>query len=264
MKSEFCICRIVGNELPPRDAPDTKFNCLKYIVEKEEVPEATRVWIVNHIVNDEYRQRVMDLLKYEVWYEVPFEWSQFRKLPTERDRIAYAINVNGARNHGIEKCQPMARFTVILDQDCYFWTDEWIRVKENIREDQKTHDRQYYGLVSKRIHLDNMPETSETVNDEEPMPIFRDDATIRFDPYVPFGDNDKRRLLWELGYETCSKTHTFKITKGDMCKTVGCVMHMAFGDEHLETSLQARLAARKESVRRFLKVIEEKHTIRLI
>src|SRR5437016_1029965 len=174
------ICRVIGNELPPRDRPGGKLASLRYILENEKGVE--RVWVLNHLHDPEYRQQVTDLLvnRQEPFVELRFDPRYYLTLCTIHERVRYAVNVNLARNLAIELTRRDHDFAVSLDQNCFFTPDLWEQLACFIREDQRKHPtRRYYGLMMKRL-LAVDPAGAADMPDEEPQLIFRRDSPALF------------------------------------------------------------------------------------
>lgn len=203
--------------------------------------DAENFWVINHIIDEQYRQSVLDILNGQQTVEMIFNRKEYQKKQTRDEKIVYAININAARNLGIEKCISRCDFVISLDQDCYFPSDEWEKVKNTIVEDQKMHNRHYYGVNSKRVHISKINRPLDEFPPDEAMPIFRNDAKFRFDPSLPFGRRTKVELLGRLGYEG------FVATKY-ICKNVGSVVHIAFGDEEMEVDHRLRHFRRQDSL----------------
>lgn len=232
---KFIICRVVGGELFPRDLPNSKLECLEWIVKYEQLP---RFWVLNHIIDDSYRNKVLNILKDENITEMKFDYNIYKTKKTRNDKICYAVNINAARNHGIKICQKTSDFTISLDQDCLFLNEEYLKVISAIREDKFV--KKYYGVLSRRIHVNNLSDYLSEGG--EAMPIFRKDANSYFDVDIPFGNADKVELLNRLGYD-----NNFQVN-GNMCKNVGYVSHLAFGEIESERDISYRCRKRQESL----------------
>lgn len=253
--SKFSICRIVGNELFPRDIPNARLESLKFILETEKI-DAQRIWILNRIVDNGYLAKVKEVLAGETIHVIPFDYSDYRTAVNFDEKVLKAININSARNYGLEKSE--TDYTVLLDEDCFFYPNHWQEVENFVLSNEAT----YYACITKRISKD----TEDVMNeyDEEPMLIFTKNALRRFDEYLPFGRDDKRSLLRKLGWKLNSKTHRF-FTKKEICPHAGYVMHMAHGDAKVEYDVEYRIQQRRKSLEYLLKMVEDKiHGIKLL
>lgn len=242
------ICRVIGNELPPRDRAGGKLKSLNHILEREEGVD--RYWILNHLHDKQYRDTVINLLfqKGERFEEITFDASHYGSLSTFRERLCYAININQARNQGIRLTTITNNFCACLDQDCFFTANSWQSILQAINNDQQLcPERYYYGLIMKRV-IDLNRFAAEDLPNQEPQLVFRKDAPRLFDPDIPFGEGDKSMLLSALGY---GPGPDFAIT-GDRCRTVGFVFHAPAGAIASEIDFSIRSKFRAESVRRLI------------
>lgn len=251
----LAVCRIVGNELPPRDTPGSRIDCLNWMLDIDRSPLVQYVYVINHILDPDYREQIIETLKDQTTIEMPFDPSIYGQCPDKQSRIRYAININEARNYGIRFCQQSADFVACLDQDCYFESQEVKRVIRNIEHDQVMAPyRRHYGVITKRCHITAIPEDFAQLPDAEPMVIVRNDATRLFDPALAFGDSDKIELLEFMGYTVsgCSiQRH------GENARTAGTCIHMSFGDEKAENDIHYRGDIRTQSLKRMLVKIDE-------
>ncbi len=253
----FTICRIVGNELPPRDIPGSKLDCLKWLLDVDRSPLVRYVYVTNHIVDPHYHDQVMDVLRDEEVVDFPFDVIRMRTNVTgEEAKLHYAISINEARNFGIRYCQQFSDFIACMDQECYFRPEEIPKIIKRIEADQEASDyrRQHYGVMSKRIHITDIPEDLSTVPDCEPMVIVRGDTTKLFDPMLTFGQRDKIALLEWMGY---SVDHRGVRHRGDRSRNVGTCIHMSFGDPNAEVDIHHRGNQRALSLVRLMERIDE-------
>jgi glycosyltransferase involved in cell wall biosynthesis len=260
----IAICRIIGNELPPRDNPGGKLATLRWILERETAGTGTaRYWIVNHLHDPEYRGHVLRLLTEfgEPYDELAFDPVRYRSLRNGRERCRYAININAARNHGIRLASASHEFVACVDQDCYFLPEQWQRVLDFVERDQgECPGRRYYGLTMKRISAGASAVADAdlaSLRDEEPQLIFRRDARQLFDPALPFGDGDKMRLLADLGYGP-SPRYTLL---GDRCRCAGTVLHLAAGEPDADRDLGVRMRHRSTSIERLLRGLDSNYRV---
>lgn len=251
----FNICRIVGNELPPRDTPGSKLDCLRWLIANDRSPKVSYTYVINHIVDPEYREQVIGVLKDQDTIEMPFDETIYWQMPDLDSRIRYAININAARNYGIRYGQASYDFVACLDQECYFQPHEIDRIIKNIEADQsEAPRRQHYGVVSKRFHIAEIPESFDKYPDAEPMVIVRGDATRLFDESLRFGAADKLELLAHMGYSVGSAKVKLR---GETARTVGTCLHVSFGDREAEHDIRYRGEQRALSLKHLLTRIDE-------
>jgi hypothetical protein len=252
----LAICRVIGNELPPRDLPGGKLRSLQHILNTEK--NVDRIWILNHVHDHAYRQKVIHLLTAygERFHELLFDPYRYFRLSTLEQQICYAINVNEARNVAIALTRPQYDFAVCLDQDCFFTAPLWEETTEFIRKDQSIcRERQYYGVLTKRLMSVDSTDV-ESLPDDEPQLICRSDAAVLFDPTLPFGRGDKMTLLHALGY---GRSPAYAL-RGDTCRTAGHVLHVRCGEPEAEVSLSTRMRARAQAIQALLDQVETRYS----
>jgi len=247
----FVIFRTIGNELEPRDKKGSKLKALEYILENEPRNLCAKRWLINHIIDLEYKTKIIDLLdRHQQFYnQLLFRPDKYSRLKTFRDKVRYGINVNNARNVGVKQCQQDFKFVICLDQDCFFTEKLLLSIIDSVTADQEINSRrQYYGILMKRAtneyfeHIEDLP-------DQEPHLIFRQDAREYFDESLPFGQNDKIDLLKKVGYNSLNIV-------GEKCKNAGFVIHHSYGNEEAENSLRTRMYLRKLSLNKFIEKLD--------
>ncbi len=257
---KLTICRMVGNELTPSDSLGSKLDCLKWLVDTDRSPLVRTVYVVNHIVDPHYESQVLDVLRDEEFIEFPFDIFRFRHNVTgQAARLHYALSTNEGRNFGIRYCQQFSDFIACLDQDCYFREEDIPHIISRIEQDQEVSERrrQYYGVVTKRVHNSHIPRDLNTLTDSEPMVIVRSDVDKLFDPMLAYGQRDKLALLEHLGYVV--NRHGVQ-HHGDKARTVGACLQVAFGPQ--TNYSEARCTElRTESLTRLMTRIEELYPV---
>jgi hypothetical protein len=248
----FCVARVVGNQLPPKDAIGTKIRSLKYVLEQDRQIPCDKIWLLNRIIDEDYLQEVKTVLEGQTIYEVPFEGKEYRNLVDRQAKLRYLTNINPARNKIIRQSQTNYEFTISLDQDCFFFPENWDFAVKSIIDD--CGSRKYYGLVSKRL-VDVTKIWDEP--DNEPMLIFRHDADLLFDENLVFGQNDKRELLFRLGYSP-----DWKATKL-ICQTAGYIMHIGY-DERIERNGPYRNSERRTGLNYLIERADKKCRMKMI
>jgi hypothetical protein len=235
----YVIARVVGNELPPRDEDNSKYRSLIHILESERKEGFDRVWVLNRIHDPAYRRLLIETLAGEKVLEIPFKLKEYFKCPDLHQRILYATNLNAARNFVLGYCRPRYRFTAMLDQDCYYFPEDWPKVQEIIEADQKINDRKYYCSPSIRWHPDMSPE--KIMPEEESMIIFRNDADKCFNPELVYGDRTKVELLARIAGESLK---------------AATVCHIAYSDARSELERGRRHQMRQESIGKLIEMLD--------
>lgn len=228
----FALCRIIGNDLPPRHKSGQSLENLRFLLENEpDLEDCTKSWIVNRIIDPERQKAVTDLLDaYGQTYSViPFEmdayaqaqwniegfprsdfmlsndyeamtpYDQLRaKAHIRRDKILYAINNNGARNAALEAGRDAAKWVLPWDGNCFLTKPAWDEIRTAVSD---TPYLKYFVIPMSRV-ADNSVLTSNGIipeAEDEPQVIFRCDADEMFRDDVPYGRRPKVDLLWRLG-----------------------------------------------------------------
>lgn len=237
----FCITRVVGNQLPPKDIVGGKIKSLKHVLEMDEDIPCEKIWIINRIIDQDYLKEIKDLLNKKECYEIKFSLKEYKSITNQKEKISYLTNINPARNQIIKISQKKYRYTISLDQDCFLLKENWSELTEFIKQNNKF---KYFSLILKRIT--EIKEKEQEPNNE-PMLIFRDDADLLFNENIIFGNNDKIELLLRLG--CIPKKWTYK---GDICANAGYVMHIGY-DQRIEKDIKYRCEKRKVALDNLVK-----------
>jgi hypothetical protein len=253
--NKYAITRIIGNELPPRDAVGNRVRSLRFILDNEPAfPDCSKIWVVNQVEDDETRGQILQLLKPYQVEVLRLNQAKFRQCKTFDEKVIEAINVNKARNIGIDISKDY-RFTFLFDGDCFFTQQLWDMTLADIAQDRESH--KYYGVPGVRI-VESIPANPLAERMWEPSMVFRDDATLRHDETIPFGKSERLEFMKRLGY--VSKAGITKLEHEKLCKNVGCLLHISFNESVIESDLGQRMNAREESIRRFVKLLEQKYS----
>lgn len=258
---EHVICRIIGNEMVPRDEPGSRLKVLKYIIDHEPKFASTkRIWILNQINDPEYLAEVKKILveNNEHYHELQFSLKRYLTSWNQDERVCSAINVNSARNQTFSIGRKIGRFVHILDGDCFFTDDAWAKTTSAIAADQVNQpQRKYYSVPMRRIRVDDIS-SADSVPEGEPQLIFRQDADLYFDENIPFGKNDKAELLRRLGHESVQSDNWIVREQAHLCASAGYILHLNTGSVAVERDLSLRMTSRQKSVEDFLKQVESR------
>lgn len=228
------IFRIIGNENPPRDSVGSRLRVLEHILQKEpELVGVDKFYVINRIHDIQFRRSLCELLdNYSAKYiTISLNRGWVLKAADERERICRAIAINAAKNTAVNFGKWTSRYSVILDGDCLFDVDGWVKVEQAMKAD--TH--QYLSIPNKN------PDGSLS----KLMFAFRNDASKRFDESIPFGENDK-----------------FHSGLGALTRVVGHVNCLPTGPDAVEQNQKLRITARNESIKKLLQKIETETPIR--
>lgn len=239
---KFCVCRVIGNFLFPRDSFEKKIKSLETVLEKDKEINDHKIWIINRIINKKFLKKVQSLLKNENYFYIPFEQNEFRKLKNENDKILYLTNINSARNFAIKKAWYDHDYAVSLDGDCFF---ENKKAWQGIKNEINNSNLNYFGLKMERIiNTDKL----ETLKNQEPQVILKRSSEL-FNESLLFGNNEKVEFLNRIGIFKNKEKEWYET--GQLCKFVGNVFHIGY-DTKYELNLHDRMHARQQGLMNLL------------
>lgn len=211
---KYAMYRILGNDLPPRHAPDQTVKNLEFILENEPyLPDVDKIFCLNRIVDSqkvETLKRMLDKSGRE-YFEIPFIKHKYDDTCA---KINYVCNVNGARNHcinhGLDK-----EYDVILPLDggTFFTLQGWTGF-ESLTYDASPDEVGVYGLSCTRLQsfgqaLDPhfVPQIRETyvvgnrkiTGMRELYLAFTPLSDKFFNEDLRYGQVDKVYTLWQYG-----------------------------------------------------------------
>ncbi|CAG8517129.1 12403_t:CDS:2 [Dentiscutata erythropus] len=224
------IYRIIGNDLPPRHKVGQVLQNTRFILENEpDFPNTKKWWIINRIVDNEYENAIIDLLKQHKkdFIRIPFDVDEYLKADfrledfpepdffhsyefmnftkvakirtidyTYHDKNIYVMN----------NSQPNARWIFPFDGNCFLTNSAFTEITSQIEKWGK--DYKYFVVPMARLlnnsqllsDSDQKPETPE-----EPQVIFRHDAEEKYNENMRYGRRSKLEMLWRLGVPTPSR-----------------------------------------------------------
>ena len=229
---DYCILRILGNDLPFRHESGQTIRNLTFTLKNETDFVATKkIWVLNRIIDAEKKAKLIELLKLhgKDFVDIPYEAGElakipyaFEELPVEdikltkeydalderakvivdtailRHKNRYLMNNNGARNAALAEGRKHARWVFPWDGNCFINDDAWAQLVKSLsnRPDLKYHIVPMDRVLQNELLLDKgyRPNPSE-----EPQIIFRDDAPLSFDEGLVYGLKPKVDLLKRLG-----------------------------------------------------------------
>lgn len=253
---KYAICRILGNELPPRDLPGSRLAVFDFILNHEYVEDqAKRIWILNRFLDRQLLSTIKTKLTTanEQYVELGIDWDKYTTSLSRTKRLTTLVGINQARNAAFKVGAEQADFVFILDGDCFFDKNAWTTAIAGIEQDQSNHkDRKYYALPSARVFLDDGPDfNTEQVELEEPMLLLRNDSKELFHENSVFGQDDKVQLLLKLGLR--SQGHFwYPLNSEGACLVVGHILHLSTSPKEVELDNWARHILRRESLNRLL------------
>lgn len=196
--NQYCIGRIVGNDLPPRHGKNQTYLNLKFILENEpEFENCTKFWIVNRIINTEEETSIFTLLKAsgQSFIHLPFELNSYNLSWDFDQKLNYIIQLNRARNILIAECNRKANWTILADGGILFPAIGW----ENICKESHLNEEGFFKITVYRLMKSNMEvfgfNASKYQLENEQMIAIHASSDIRFDETVAYGRNEKKILL---------------------------------------------------------------------
>lgn len=196
--NQYCIGRIVGNDLPPRHGQNQTYLNLKFILENEvNFENCTKLWIVNRIINRESEASILELLvKHgQPFIHLPFELKSYDLSWDFNQKLNYIIQLNHARNILIAEGKRKAKWTVLADGGIFFPSIGW----ENIHKESKVNSEGFFKITVYRLMKSNMEvfgfNACNYQVENEQMIALSVSSDIRFDETVAYGRNEKKILL---------------------------------------------------------------------
>jgi hypothetical protein len=247
---DFCIARILGNDLPPRHSPGQTYTNTRFILENEpRFSGCSKEWIVNRIIDPDEEAHLLELLDKhgQTYTKLAFDLKTYRKIAEREDpkgfhRLKYLTNLNGARNMALNRGRQAARWSLPLDGNCIFTADGWDRM---VRGACRTSVR--YILIPMYRLLDNhdyhgFNRTNRETH--EPQVAFHLLSTEMFDETRLWGGGPKLELIRRV-----------KRNLEDV-RTLGYVLRLFSGVAAGEGCYKERSALRELAVKRLLRLTE--------
>ncbi len=227
----FLLVRVIGNDLEPRHRSGQSRENVEFMLRNEPAfPNTTKFWVVNRILDEAERARIVELLEQhrQEYAVIDFSLAEyakigwdFDKVPTgdfifsddyrdlddrlrtkvdialRRKKVAYAMNNNGARNFALNVRRGAFKWIMPWDGNCFLTT----RAFDEIARAVKQRPELPYVIVPMVRMEDNSllldPWFSRKAS-EEPQIVFRSDAAEEFNATIPYGRRPKIDLLWRL------------------------------------------------------------------
>jgi hypothetical protein len=228
----FFLCRIIGNDLPPRHASGQSRANIEFILRHEpELPGCEKFWLVNRIAYAAERNAVIDLLEEhgQSYRYIPFWMDEYARIEDDlaclprpdfelspayetlapvvwlaaemavrRPKNLYAMNNNGARNLALAIGRSRAGWVLPWDGNCFLTAGAWASLRSAILG---SPDVPYFIVPMARVsdNAELLREGYAPPALEEPQIVFRADTREVFDERYPYGRHPKVELLWRLG-----------------------------------------------------------------
>lgn len=253
--NKYAIVRILGNELPPRDTKGNRIKSLQFILDNEQrLDNCTKFWIINQVHSDELKSDYLSLLEKERTFLLNFDRKKYIQSRTFREKLIHGININKARNYSFEIAKGH-EFIFVLDGDCLFTKELWNQTIKEIEEDQKVSNRKYYGVPAIRS-VNEIPKDVFKERMYEPMNVFRHDAELKFNEEIPFSESERLEFMYKVGYSSKEGVTTLE---GDLCRDVGCLVHISFNEPKSESDMYYRMDLRQKAIELLVENLDKKH-----
>ncbi len=227
----FILCRIIGNDLPPRHAKGSARANVRFILEREpDLADCRKTWLVNRIVDPREEEAVIALLERhrQSYRRIPFRIEKYaqvgwdldrsghrggllrlamqgidvdraqRQLPIRTAKNNYVMNNNGARNAALQDGRAAAKWVMPWDGNCFLGEAAWSELREAVLAQPYV---KYFIVPMARIASNRavLNPSYRPQAADEPQILFRRDAELMFDPAYPYGMAPKVELLLRLG-----------------------------------------------------------------
>ncbi len=228
----FTIARIIGNDLPPRQAKGQSLRNLRYILENEpNFQNCEKVFVLNRLLDpaeeasacamieaaghrvlrrefscQDYRALRLDRgslerqpqITSDAFLALPKTEQFYRFFQLCRAKIAYAFDINGARNVALAYGQKNGDWSFVFDGACFLGE----RAAQRLFDDARRSAGRPYLIVPMRRLVDvaDIAQANCQPNwREEPQIGFHRSAKATFDTRFIYGLQDKTSLLTALG-----------------------------------------------------------------
>lgn len=248
---EYCICRVVGNDLPPRHGIGQTLTNLRFILDNEPTfKDTTRLWVVNRIIDTQAEADILALLdeRGEAYMHLPFTLEGY-DMAWEADRkLNHIIQLNRARNNAADRARHLAQWTVMADGGNFFVQLGWDAMTTALQQNSSSvHKVEFYRLKKDNAEALRFDPADYTVEPEQIL-AFRSETDIRFDEGIAYGKREKVVLLDALpnapitGY--CVRLHDFSrfgfINKLRAVQRIKAVQDLVTRVDAMVQSLQTR------------------------
>ncbi len=266
--ASFGLYRVLGNDLPPRHGSGQTIRNLEFALNEEPAFEhCEKRWVVNRIASEEAEQQVIELLeRYNQRYiRIPFSLEEYRKAALSSDsefsKIVYTMNVNGGKNAGLQDARKEG-FDWILpfDGNVCFTREAWAKLLEELsgKSLRRCFAVPMYRLMDNQEFFEFDPSSHV---EHEPQIVFGGETDAEFDPRLPYGSEDKIRLIKQLGFETKESRRdgvTYAIIVAAERDRAGYALRLFSGNADAEQGWAVRGPLRKQAIKNILATLDER------
>lgn len=230
--ADLVLVRIVGNDLYPRHGSGQTLRNLAFILDNEpDFPGCRKVFVLNRIFDEDMGQEAKRLVEthgHEAMalpffgeeyvarecdtsifggdeYFLSDAFASLKENARDRERlwacvakVHYAMNVNGARNAGLERGRQLGKWTLLLDGGCFARADAIERLRNSLASPPFVP---YVVIPMQRLVSNEDAARIEVAPDsaEEPQIAIHACAPKGFDETYPYGLRDKVSLFQRIG-----------------------------------------------------------------
>ena len=276
MDSSINICRILGNDLPPRHNTGQTYENLAFILKNEaKFSNCTKTWIVNRIVNTEAEESVIDLLELykQTYIRIPFCHEEYHNFVTvfvesclaaddklEYEHTArhakslYIMNVNKARNSAIENGIALYDWVMPFDSNCFFTEQGWNAVQVRLRSEKDLSKIFFIPMFRLTQNAQALAFAQANFAEHEPQVAVGKNSNVSFNEFYRYGYESKTELFNRLGYNT--KTSELGITVENDKAKCGFVLRLFSGVKEGENLSFQRFLLREEGIKNIIDVVD--------
>ncbi len=202
--TKYCIIRILGNDLPPRHNKKQTLINLKFIFENEEdFSDCKKIYILNRIIDPVAEQELIDLLnenKVE-FIRIPFELGNYDSTWNNGTKMQEIIQLNKARNKGIEEGMKYAEWVFPLDGNIFVTSEAWKNITTHLNNTSET----FFKLAMYRLKKNHevFDFISDDYDKQEEQIILSKNSDVRFDESLGYGYMNKMKLLEKFPDAIC-------------------------------------------------------------
>lgn len=165
---DFCIVRILGNDLPPRHGKHQTLKNLEFTLHHElDFPECNKHWLINRVIDNFEENAIKQLLDahHQSYSVLPFELNDYD-----------------------------FKWAFPLDGGIFFTPDGWANVADFL----KYRNEELAKINMYRVKFNNQEALSFSASPalvQEPQVALRASSSIHFDESLCYSSPNKKRLL---------------------------------------------------------------------
>ncbi|HEY3145994.1 MAG TPA: alginate lyase family protein, partial [Dongiaceae bacterium] len=228
----FVLYRIIGNDLYPRHSLGMSRANVQFILQHEPpLADCEKRWVVNRIVDPAEERAIIELLErnQQPYLRLPFDRAEYARIEWDldcfhdpqfllelpdkaiplsnhallkevrirRNKNAYVMNNNGARNAALRTGRGVAKWVLPWDGNCFLTETGWAEIRAGVLA--QPHFK-YFVVPMARTGANGelLAPAYRPTEYDEPQVLFRHDAFEEFDPTYVYGRRPKIELLWRL------------------------------------------------------------------